>query len=74
MCFERPVKHERDTTMSTRSTTNLNRDAGIQAEAIIAAVLTLAVVGTGKQSTAKYVVGEYKKVLQEFRATGDSFN
>jgi hypothetical protein len=61
--------------MSARSTTNLNRDASTHAEAMIAAVLTLAVVGTAERSSsAKYVVGEYKKVLQELRATGDAFN
>jgi hypothetical protein len=52
----------------------MNRGAGIQAEAIVAAVLTLAVVGTAKGSSAKDVIGEYKKVLQELRATGDAFN
>lgn len=57
--------------MKPRSNPASSRDAGIHAEAIIASVLTLAVVGTEKQNAPKYVVGQYKKILQELR-TSDS--
>lgn len=51
----------------------VSRDTGTHAEAIIAAVLTLAVTGTEKQNSPKYVIEQYKKVLQVLR-TSDAFN
>jgi hypothetical protein len=43
------------------------RDA-LRAEAIIAAVLTLAMVGTRGEKDAAHVVMEYRKILHELRA------
>jgi hypothetical protein len=43
------------------------RDA-LRAEAIIAAVLTLAMVGTRGEKDAGHVVKEYRKILHELRA------
>ena len=61
--------------MSLRSSPVSSQDAETHAEAIIAATLTLAVVGTEKQNAAKYVVEQYKKVLQELRgSSGGTFN
>lgn len=56
--------------MNSRSNPLSGHDAEIHAEAIIAATLTLAVVGTEKQNSPKYVVDQYKKVLQELRGSG----
>ena len=44
-----------------------SRDADVYAEAIVAATLTLAVIGTEKQNDRKYVVDQYRKVLQVLR-------
>jgi hypothetical protein len=49
------------------------RDTRLRTEAIVAAVLTLATIGTQGVQDAVRVVREYRKILQELRATGDSF-
>jgi hypothetical protein len=50
------------------------RDAGTRSEGIVAAILTLAIVGTEKQNGSKYVIEQYKKMIQELRQTGDTWN
>jgi hypothetical protein len=49
------------------------RDASDRTEAIIAAVLTLAAVGTRGAQDAVDVVGKYRKILLQLRATADPF-
>jgi hypothetical protein len=49
------------------------RDASARTEAIIAAVLTLAAVGTRGAQDAVHVVGEYRKILLQLSATADPF-
>jgi len=50
------------------------QDASTHREGIVAAILMLAVIGTDQQRSPKYVIEQYKKMIQELRNTGDSWN
>jgi hypothetical protein len=50
------------------------RDAAVHREAIIAAILTLAVLGTGQPHAVRSVIAEYKNTLQALRGEGNTWN